>query len=62
MSQDQTTAEKLRVVHGDELCHCGKPRAAEGSDYCSYPHGMLPVEAVDADHPEGFWTWSAPNG
>jgi hypothetical protein len=54
----KTTAEKLLEVHGDGACHiCGQPKSGVGSPICSYPHGMLPVTAVDADHPEGFWTW-----
>ena len=48
-------------IHGDGNCHiCGKPKAGEGNSVCSYPHGMVPDKAVDADHPEGFWTWKLP--
>jgi hypothetical protein len=59
--QSETTAA-LRLIHGTELCHiCGLPKAEEGRSICSYPHAMVPVKAVDLDHPEGFWTWSEPD-
>lgn len=45
---------KPQEIHGDGNCHiCGKPMAGKGSDYCSYPHGMVPVEEVGA----GMWAW-----
>lgn len=54
---NQTTAA-LRLIHGTEICHiCGLPKAEEGRSICSYPHAMVPVKAVDQNHPEGFWTW-----
>lgn len=57
-----TTLTELRKIHGDGKCHiCGKPRAEQGSDFCSYPHGMLPVAPAIAEHPEGFWTWEIPS-
>lgn len=54
-----TEAEKkLREIHGNGTCHiCVKPMAEEGLSICSYPHGMMPVKAVDAKHPDGFWVW-----
>lgn len=59
MSQDQT-ADALRLIHGNDLCHiCGRPQAGEGSSICSYPHARVPVKAVDAEQPEGFWSWEA---
>ena len=54
------TETTLLEVHGNGVCHiCGEPKIGEGSPICSYPHGMLPVKAVDAAHPDGFWTWEA---
>lgn len=51
----------LEKIHGKEDCHiCGKPKAGQGSIVCSYPHGMVPDQAVDQEHPEGFWTWKSP--
>ena len=48
----------LLKIHGDGNCHiCGQPKISEGADICSYPHGMIPVKAVDPEHPEGFWAW-----
>ena len=49
----------LEDIHGKENCHiCGKPRAGAGSEYCSYPHGMVPDEPVDGA--DGMWTWKLP--
>ena len=51
-------------IHGVENCRrCGMPKAARhGKDnsFCSYPHGMIPVKAVNSEHPEGFWSWALP--
>lgn len=53
--------DELLAIHGAGDCHiCGKPKAGAGSIYCSYPHGMVPDKAVDADHPEGFWSAAPP--
>lgn len=53
--------ETLLAVHGDGDCHiCNLSKRGEGSSFCSYPHGMVPVNAVDEEHPEGFWTWLRP--
>jgi hypothetical protein len=55
------TVPTLQEIHGDGNCHiCGKPKAGEGENICSYPHGMMSDKAVDAEHPEGFWTWKMP--
>lgn len=51
----------LLKIHGHGKCHiCRMPKAGRGSDFCSYPHGMVPEKAVDPEHPEGFWTWKQP--
>jgi len=48
----------LKEIHSDGPCHiCGMPKAGRGKSTCSYPHGMIPVVAIDPDHPEGFWSW-----
>lgn len=50
----------LTLIHGNANCHiCEKPKAAKGGMFCNYPHAMVPVKAVDAEHPRGFWTWEA---
>jgi len=39
------------------------PKAArhdKNNSFCSYPHGMIPVKAVNPEHPEGFWSWALP--
>lgn len=60
MPNDPNTTAALRLIHGTDLCSiCGLPKAGEGRGFCSYPHARVPVKAIDADHPNGFWTWSA---
>ena len=45
---------QLRGIHGDGNCHiCGKPKVAEGSINCSYPHAMLPDQEISP----GMWSW-----
>lgn len=56
-------AKLIEEVHGAGNCHiCGKPKIAAGSSTCSYPHGMMPIKAVDHEHPDGFWTWGHAHG
>lgn len=59
-----TLADRLAEVHGTEDCYiCGHPRRLPHPklSICSYPHGMLPIEAIDPVHPEGFWSWANTN-
>lgn len=50
--------DRLREIHGDGICHiCGKPKAAAGSEFCSYPHALVPVEQVAS----GMSAWAEPS-
>lgn len=52
-----TNRGMLLKVHGSGNCHiCGEPRAAKGSQWCSYPHAMLP----DKEVAPGMWSWRGP--
>ncbi len=53
--------QELLEIHGDGNCHiCNQPKIGPGGGYCSYPHGRIPVKAIDDKHPEGFWAWEYP--
>lgn len=51
---------RLEEVHGTGNCDiCHLPKTGSGSPFCSYPHGMVPVERIT--EAGNMWSWKFPD-